>query len=656
MDDLSGYGLPPAIVKALESKGFSVLTDVQRAVIKEGAEGRDLRISSQTGSGKTLAFGFVLLRELGSENVNTPKQVEALVLTPTRELATQVQKELAWVLAPLKKRVLAVTGGTSVREEARSLQRGADVLVGTPGRLVDHLDRKNLDPSAIRTVVLDEADQMLDLGFREALAQILGALPTERRSHLVSATFSRDVLALANRYQKDPLSIEGTRLGAANTDISHVVCLVSMKDRANAVMNTLLLHPGESTLIFVRMRADAAKLTEILNREHFAAAALSGDLAQGERTRTLDAFRAGKLRILVATDVAARGLDVEGITRVIHGDPPGNAESYTHRSGRTGRAGKKGESIMLVTPDAVHKARMLLRRARIDAEWRAAPSAAVVQKRLDERRIHDIGEAARAETKVDARRKDMITKLLASAPTDQVVRALLERLDEFEPHTPFEVKEMLAPRDKDAPRGRFEKDAPRGRFERDSRDEGPRSRDRQAPRPSERRESSERPEPRERREPREARDPREARVPREAREPRESRDVREPREPRTNDRHAARTGDRLEPRHSERAAPREHARDKARGDVRYTAFTINWGERHGADPRRLMALVCRRGDIRGSDVGAIRIDPLESFFEVASHLAPDFTRAAARRDARDPGLRIHALKAPRLKPRKRSER
>lgn len=627
MDDDFSSAIPPVVQKALESKGFSVLTDVQRAVLKDGAAGRDLRISSQTGSGKTVAFAFVLIRELGEKSQHEARQVEALVLTPTRELATQVQKELQWVLAPLKKRVLAVTGGTSVREEARALMRGADVLVGTPGRLVDHLDRKHLDPSAIRSVVLDEADQMLDLGFREALEQILGALPKERRSHLVSATFSRDVLSLANRYQRDALAIEGTRLGAANTDISHIVCLVSMKDRANAVMNTLLLHPGESTLIFVRMRADAAKLTEILNREHFAAAALSGDLAQGERTRTLEAFRAGKLRILVATDVAARGLDVEGITRVIHGDPPGNAESYTHRSGRTGRAGKKGESIMLVTPDAVYKARLLLRKARIDAEWRSAPSRAVVQKRLDERRIHDIVEAASSPAPSDARRKDMIKKLLEGAPAEQVVRALLTRLDEFEPHTPFEVTELSPPREKNESRNRFERgprDAGPSRFEkRASRD---RSRDEVRGQDRERS-----PEPRREREPR--------------------RDF-----SRGSEREPARRDERPGAHERESGRDREHAREKPRDAVRYSAFTINWGARHGADPRRLMALVCRRGDIRGSDLGAIRIDPLESFFEVASHLAPAFTRAAMRRDARDPGLRIHPLKAPRMKPRERVDR
>ncbi|MBK8170593.1 MAG: DEAD/DEAH box helicase [Sandaracinaceae bacterium] len=699
MKDELASRLPEPVRKALEAKGFETLTEVQRAVLQEGSQGRDLRISSQTGSGKTIAFAFVLLPELADPNPG--RKIRALVITPTRELATQVAGELAWVLAPMKLRVLAATGGTSVREEARALSKGADVLVGTPGRLVDHLERTNFDASEVKAVVLDEADQMLDLGFREALETILKALPKERRSHLVSATFSREVLTLAARYQHNALSIEGTRLGANNTDISHHVYLVQSKDRARAVMNMLLLHPGESTLIFVRMRADAARLTEILNTEGFAAAALSGDLAQGERTRTLASFRSGKLKVLVATDVAARGIDVEGITRVIHGDPPTNVESYTHRSGRTGRAGKKGESIMLVTPDAVNRAKMLLRRAKIEPEVRGAPNAREVQAVLDQRRLEDLIKEAEAAASPDAQREKLVGDLLARAPAEGLVRALLARLDASEPHTPFPITEMSGPRDRgndDRFRDKPMRDA-RPPFERkdkfpsrDDRDERPQHSRDAAPRdatPRERTKYGDRPregKPEQAR-PEKARDaaaherkhadkPREH-VRAEKAEHARPEKVRDVRPEKTRDAVKAdrpARGDAPAPRAErpsrggEAPPTRTHARDDARparsydrddarptpvrgrDEQRFTAFTINWGARHGADARRLMALVCRRGDIRGTDVGAIRIDPMESFFEVASHLAPAFTRAAARRDARDPGLRISALKAPRAKP------
>ncbi len=262
----------PAVFKpALVARGFTSLTAVQQGVLEPKVAGRDLRISSQTGSGKTVAVGMMLAEPLGQPSTGA-KRPRVLLITPTRELAMQVAEELAWLLKDLKARVVSVTGGTSVSGEVRSLSRGADVVVGTPGRLVDHLTSKALDPAGITTVVLDEADQMLDLGFRDELDTILTALPTPRRTHMVSATFSRPVLELARRYQPDAVQVQGTVLGASNADITHVVHVVFPQQRLDALVNLLLLAPDELTLVFVRTRAEAGDLAEQLTGLGFSCA------------------------------------------------------------------------------------------------------------------------------------------------------------------------------------------------------------------------------------------------------------------------------------------------------------------------------------------------------------------------------------------------
>src|ERR1700735_1018922 len=223
----------PALASALAAKGYDTLTPVQEAVLDEALEGRDLRITSQTGSGKTIAIGFAvrdLLDDLTAQ-YGGPARPRVLILAPTRELAKQVAEELAWLYAPLRVRVAAVTGGGGYVDEKRALSSNPAVVVATPGRLRDALERQRIDASTLAAVVLDEADSMLDLGFRENLDAILSKLPAERRSHLVSATFSRDVVALADRFQKNPVHVEGTRLGEANSDIQHVIHLVEPSQR-----------------------------------------------------------------------------------------------------------------------------------------------------------------------------------------------------------------------------------------------------------------------------------------------------------------------------------------------------------------------------------------------------------------------------------------
>ena len=330
-DDLAATIGP--IAAALRDKGFERLTPVQEAVLEPELDGRDLRISSQTGSGKTVAIGLAVRGIVADATEPGPR---VIVITPVRELARQVEEELRWLYAPVGARVISVTGGSGYRDELRALRTRPAVVVGTPGRLRDHLERKSLDAARVAAVVLDEADRMLDMGFREEVEAILSATPEGRRTHLVSATFPREVKALADRFQNDPAIIQGTPLGAANQDIEHIIHLVQPDERLHALVNLLLLTPGAHTLIFARTRADVAEIADHLGEAGFVIGMLSGEMEQAERNRALAAFKAGRLDALVATDVAARGIDVVDIARVIHAEPPGDADAYTHRSGPMG--------------------------------------------------------------------------------------------------------------------------------------------------------------------------------------------------------------------------------------------------------------------------------------------------------------------------------
>jgi ATP-dependent RNA helicase DeaD len=437
--------VPAPLRRALEERGFDKLTAVQHAIVEALAGrapglGRDLRISSQTGSGKTVALGLALaprlLRLVGS-GVKARGPL-ALVVVPTRELAAQVQNELEWLYAHVAGvRVDSVTGGTSVDAERQRLRKRPTILVGTPGRLVDHIGSGALDGSSVRSLVLDEADQMLDMGFRDDLDAILAALPVgssdenDRRTHLLSATFSRDVLDLCKRFQNDPLTIEGTALGSANEDITHIAYRVDPADRFALVSNILLLAGTGRVLVFVATREGAATLADKLSADGFPAAAISGDLHQRQRTRTLQAFRDGATRVLVATDVAARGLDIPEVATVIQGDLPINSEVYTHRAGRTGRAGNKGSSILLVTPRQEQRARRLFHEIGVHADWQALPDAPVVQKAMRKRARRELRELLLEAPagEISTADRDFAKNLLEDRDPVELVAQLLGRLE-----------------------------------------------------------------------------------------------------------------------------------------------------------------------------------------------------------------------------------
>jgi ATP-dependent RNA helicase DeaD len=383
--------LPAPLATALDAKGYGALTPVQSAVLDPALAGRDLLVSAQTGSGKTVAFGLAMAETLlaGAETLPPPDTPRALIVAPTRELALQVRRELEWLYEQAGAIIASCVGGMDIRTERRTLERGAHIVVGTPGRLRDHLERASLDPGLVATVVLDEADEMLDLGFREDLEFILGALPAERRTLLFSATISDGIERLATTFQRDAERLATSERHAAHADIAYRAHVVAQQDVENAIVNVLRHHEARNALVFCKTRATVNHLTARLLNRGFAVVPLSGELAQEERARALQAMRDGRARVCVATDVAARGIDLPGLELVIHADLPSNPEVLQHRSGRTGRAGRKGVSALIVPARSRKKTERLLAMAGVAAEWTAAPSAADVAARDTERLFAD---------------------------------------------------------------------------------------------------------------------------------------------------------------------------------------------------------------------------------------------------------------------------
>jgi len=531
----------PALARALEGRGYAEPTPVQAEVLAEPLRGRDLLVSSRTGSGKTVAFGLVLAETLLGEAPSLPPAGAplALVIAPTRELALQVQRELSWLYSRAGGKVVSCVGGMDPRREARLLSEGAHLVVGTPGRLCDHLARKQLDLSGLRALVLDEADEMLDMGFREELTTILEAAPAERRTILFSATLPRPILELARRYTREPARVAATPVGEAHEDITYRAHLVAPREREHAAVNLLRHLDPASALLFRATREAVGHTAASLAERGFETVPLSGELTQPERARALKALRDGRARVLVATDVAARGLDLPGIELVLHLDLPRDAQALQHRSGRTGRAGKKGMAVLLCAPAERHKLTRMLAEAGIAPEWQPLPSSDEIRA-ADERRL--VEEVAAPGTEG------------APAFTDEELAAaqrLLEACD------PLRVAAALVRRE-------------RARL----------------PAPEELTESA----------------------------------------------------------GAARQAPRAPGKARSAPPAEVAWFRINLGREKKADPRWLLPLLCRRGDVTREQIGKIVILPAESRFEVARAATEHFARAARKVDPRAPGVRITPLK------------
>ena len=527
--------LHPLLSEALTARGYVTPTPVQAAVLEPEAEGRDLIVSAQTGSGKTVAFGLAMAPQLLSGNGLAPPAGAplALVIAPTRELALQVGRELVWLYGKAGVRIATCVGGMDASKERRALGQGAHIVVGTPGRLRDHLERGSLTLHSLTVAVLDEADEMLDMGFREDLEEILDATPQTRRTFMFSATMPKPIVALARRYQRDALRISTVGEDRGHGDISYQAVTVAPADIENAVVNLLRFHEATTALLFCATRDNVRHLHASLTERGFAVVALSGEHSQNERNQAMQALRDRRVRVCVATDVAARGIDLPTLSLVIHVELPRDAETLQHRSGRTGRAGKKGTAILLVPYPRRKRVEMMLRGARINAEWIAPPTREDIARNDRERLMTALLEPV----EVDDEDRALAARLLAERTPEEIAAALVRAHRARMPA----AEELI--------------DAASGPAQRQ---EGPRP-----------------------------------------------------------------------------------------GFENTVWFRMDIGRRHNADPRWLLPLLCRRGHITRTEIGAIRIAAAETMFEVQTAAATRFAvavkRTAVEGEDGEGGIRIEQV-------------
>jgi ATP-dependent RNA helicase DeaD len=372
--------LSPEVRRALEKMGYTHPTPVQRAVFESAAEGRSLVVQARTGTGKTAAFGLPLVDRLVRPTLKT---VQALVLCPTRELALQVSREIEQIGQFRDTKVVAIYGGASMSKQVDAIRAGAQIVAGTPGRVLDHLRQGTLDPSQIRILVLDEADEMLSMGFARELNAILETLPKNRQGLFFSATIPPDIERLAHNNLRDAeiVTLSSDQVGALQ--ISHFVYVMRDGDKVSQLVRILEVEDPESAVIFCNTRDETQRAAEALKTRGFDADWLNGDLPQPDRERVMTATKQGRLRFLVATDVAARGIDISHLTHVINLDFPESAEQYVHRTGRTGRAGRTGTAISLIGPKDIGNLYLLRLTYKIRPIEKQLPSAGEMKTRAE---------------------------------------------------------------------------------------------------------------------------------------------------------------------------------------------------------------------------------------------------------------------------------
>ena len=347
----AALGLPEPLTRAVASMGYETPTPIQVKAIPELLKGRDVLAAAQTGTGKTAAFSLpILTKMLEAPAKRTAKHVRALILAPTRELAAQIDENLKAYAANTKLTTALVFGGVGINPQTQALARGVDFLVATPGRLLDHLGQKNVTLEGVEFLVLDEADRMLDMGFIHDIRKILKFLPEKRQTLLFSATFSDEIRDLADSFLKDPVNIEIARNKEAAI-IEQEAFTIAKKRKRELLRDLIVDNNWEQVLVFTRMKHTANRLAQQLEKDGIQAAAIHGNKSQSARTKALSGFKDHSVRVLVATDIAARGLDIEGLPHVVNYELPNVAEDYVHRIGRTGRAGHPGHAVSLVSPD-----------------------------------------------------------------------------------------------------------------------------------------------------------------------------------------------------------------------------------------------------------------------------------------------------------------
>ena len=542
------FNTNPALARALTDRGYTELTPVQDAVLEPGAEGRDLLVSAQTGSGKTVAYGLAFAPTLlgGEERFERPGNPRALVIAPTRELAMQVHRELTWLYAHTGARILSCIGGMDGQREGRALEAGCHIVVGTPGRLCDHLARGRLRLADLAVVVLDEADEMLDLGFRDELDTLLNATPEWRRTLLFSATIAKEITALARKYQKDALRIDTLVRNQPHADIEYRAVRTPPRETEHAVVNILRYFEAPTALVFCATREGVRHLHASLQERGFTSVALSGELTQNERTRALQAMRDGQARVCVATDVAARGLDLPDLGLVIHADMPNSKQTLLHRSGRTGRAGRKGTCVVIVPANRARAAEALIASAGVSAQWSGAPLPEEIRARDGARLLKD-PVLTEEMTEDDL---ELARTLLEGRSAEDLAAALV-RMYRARLPAPEEITEL-------------------------------------SPLPGTRREP-----------------------------------VRD-------------------------AGARPEKAGIASGPMVW--FSVNVGRAQKADPKWLLPLICRMGGVEKRDVGAIRIQPDETRFEISVARAEEF--AANIPDDAEDNVKVTRSEAPSAAPRR----
>ena len=413
------YNLREELLLALKKKGFSTPTPVQEKVLERNEFSSDLIVRAKTGSGKTLAFLLPLLQEMELP-LSKPS---ILILSPTRELAQQTAREAEWLSRYLDISVATLVGGLDMAAQIRTLREGAVIVVGTPGRTLDHVNRGTLKTDGIHSVILDEGDHMLDMGFRDELEGILDKLPNRERTWLFSATMPREVRDLSKKYLTSPVSLSLVEDGEQHEDIVHRAYLVPSRHKMEGLVNILLWERPKRGLIFCHTRLETMQVAQRLTSEGFNAGSLHGEMTQRERNAVLSSFKNGHLPLLVATNVAARGLDVDAVTHVIQIGLPDDRDTFIHRSGRTGRAGHEGTNILLLSPQEGEKFKYMLGSAKVSVEWNNVPDVEAigrVQREIAEEKLLTGKETGEGSDYIEWA-EDLLTRV---GPKELVARLL----------------------------------------------------------------------------------------------------------------------------------------------------------------------------------------------------------------------------------------
>jgi ATP-dependent RNA helicase DeaD len=372
-----GFGLRKELLKALDDRGFNEPTPVQESVLGQDNLNADLIVRARTGSGKTLAF---LLPLMNDDNLD-PSRPGVVVISPTRELALQISREAAWVSRGINCPCTSLVGGMDMSSQIRDLRKGVAFVIGTPGRILDHVRRGTLCMDSVHTVVLDEGDHMLDMGFRDELEGILDAASGRKRTWLFSATMPPSVRALSRKYLSDPRMISLVDEGAQHEDINHTVYTTPKNRQMDGLVNVLLWENSTKGLVFCHTRAETIEVANRLTQERFSSCCLHGDMSQRERNHALSMFVSGRVSHLVATNVASRGLDIPEVEHVFQFGLPSDAETFIHRSGRTGRAGNEGRDILVLTMAEAYKLKGMLRNTNISLNWLPVPDSQAIRAR-----------------------------------------------------------------------------------------------------------------------------------------------------------------------------------------------------------------------------------------------------------------------------------